>query len=214
MKLSAINNLFNSLLHSKLVEVFSWSSLLKILFIGIVSFIFLYLLINLTNWFKNRKVQVFVCLIISLIPIFILGRFGGVLSKTGEPIKQKYEVTQPQKVKSSVSEIAKEYPYVLIVNSPNSDPDATEQTQYFVFSNSSKQIESLDNKFENNSSDLAFLKSGKSTVIVQATYNSNTEMLTRYKTVSQVGLSTNNWNAQFANTGQLNTSNLKYDSDD
>lgn len=196
-----------------MIEVFSWSSLMKILFIGIVSFIFLYLCINLTNWFKNRKVQVFVCLIISLIPIFILGRSAGLLSKTGEPIKQKYEVTQPQKVKSSVSEIAKEYPYVLIVNSSSIDSDETEQTQYFVFSNSSKQIESLDDKFSNESSDLAFLKSSKSTVIVQATYNSDTEMLKSYKTMSQVGLSTNNWNAQFANTGQLNLSNLKYDGD-
>lgn len=212
--MSEINQLFNTLLHSKMIEVFSWASLMKILFIGIVSFIFLYLCINLTNWFKNKKVQVFVCLIISLIPIFLLGRFSGVLSKTGEPIKQKYEVTQPQKVKSSVSEIAKEYPYTLIVNTPSPDPDETEQTQYFVFSNSSKQIESLDDKFENNSSDLAFLKSGKSTVIVEATYNSDTEMLTKYKTVSQVGLSTNNWTTQFINTGQLNTSNLKYDSDD
>lgn len=212
--MSNINTLFQTLLHSKMIEVFSWSSLMKILFIGIVSFTFLYLLINLTNWFKNRKVQVFVCLIISLIPIFILGRFGGVLSKTGEPIKQTYQVTQPEKVKQSVSEIAKEYPYVLIVNSPNADPNATEQTQYFVFSNSSKQIESLDDKFSNESSDLAFLKSSKSTIIIQATYKSDTEMLKNYKTVSQVGLSTNNWNAQFANTGQLNTSNLKYDGDD
>lgn len=212
--MSNITTLFQTLLQHKMIEVFSWLSLMKILFIGIVSFTFLYLLINLTNWFKNRKVQVFVCLIISLIPIFILGRFSGVLSKTGEPVKQTYEVTCPQKVKSSVSEIAKEYPYVLIANSSSIDSDETEQTQYFVFSNSSKQIESLDDKFSNESSDLAFLKSSKSTVIVQATYNSDTEMLKSYKTMSQVGLSTNNWNAQFANTGQLNLSNLKYDSDD
>ena len=136
------------------------------------------------------------------------------LSKTDEPIKQTYKVTQPQKVKSSVSKIAKEYPYVLIVNSPNVDPDATKQTQYFVFSNSSSQVESLNKKFEDDSSDLAFLKSSKSTVIIQATYNNDTEMLTKYKTVSQVGLSIDNWKAQFANTGQLNLSNLKLDDDD
>lgn len=212
--MSNINTLFQTLLQHKMIEVFSWASLMKILFTGIVIFIILYLLINLTNWFKSRKVQVFVCLIISLIPIFILGRFSGVLSKTGEPIKQTYKVTYPQKVKSSVSEIAKDYPYVLIVNSPNADPDETEQTQYFVFSNSSKQIESLDEKFEDDSSTLAFLKSSKSTVIIQAQYNSDTEMLKSYKTVSQVGLSTNNWTTQFINTSQLNTSNLKYDSDD
>lgn len=84
----------------------------------------------------------------------------------------------------------------------------------YFWRNSSKQIESLDDKFSNESSDLVFLKSGKSTVIIQATYDSDTEMLTKYKSVQQVGLSTSNWRTQFENTNQLNTSNLKYDDDD
>lgn len=211
--MSAINTLFQTLLQHKMIEVFSWSSLLKLLFLGCVIFLFLYVLTMPIHFFKTIKVRIFICLIISFISIFTIGRCAGILSKIGEPIKQKYEVTCSQKVKSSVSEIAKEYPYVLIVNTSSDDPDETEQTQYFVFSNSSKQIESLDDKFENDSSTLAFLKSGKSTVIVQATYNSDTEMLTKYKTVQQMGLSTYNWNSQFINTSQLNTSNLKFDDD-
>ena len=212
--MSEINTLFQTLLQHKMIEVFSWSSLMKILLFGFVIFLCLYLLIKPIHFFKTSKIRIIVCLIISFITIFIFGHSAEMLSKTGEPIKQTYKVTQPQKVTSSVSKIAKEYPYVLIVNSPNADSDETEQTQYFVFSDSSSQIESLNEKFEDDSSVLAFLKSGKSTVIIQATYNNDTEMLTKYKTVSQVGLSTNNWDAQFENTGQLNTSNLKYDGDD
>lgn len=213
--MSEINQLFNSLLHSKLVEVFSWGHFFLISFMFCIALLFfnLYIIIALAVTDRTFTKRFLTCwltisVLLSLVTTFAFGRTTDTLSQKCEPIKYEYNATAIKSAKQSLSKIANDFPYVLTLN--NSDSFKEANTQYFVFSSSSNEIKKLDNQFESNGpSQLVFLQTNSNTVVIKVDFSENMGTLANYKIVKNVGLPSDEWKTNFINTNQLQVKDLR-----
>lgn len=214
MKLSAINNLFNSLLHSKLVEVFSWSSL------GLVALVFfafmlifnayIMLRIGLGHKFTHKFLVWWetASVLFSLVATFTVNYYTGAINQFGKPINYQYGTTATKTAKQSIPEINNKFPYVIILN--DSNHTANVDTHYYVFSSSQNIIKNLDTQFDaDKPSSLVFLNSDKNTVVVKAHFNNRTGKLDNYKIVKHIGLQSDEWQVTFKNTISLKVNDLE-----
>lgn len=213
LKLSEINNLFNLLLHSKLVETFSKGSAIFLLAVFIILLLFCaaYIIIGTisNNYFSKRFLTCWIIgsVLLSLFATFFVGRSFDCISKTGKPIKYEYTATATKSANKSILQIANEFPYVLILNDPNHNSNAN--TQYYIFSNSSDEIKNFNTEFNTDGPyQLIFLKTDSNTVVIKANFSENLGTLENYQVVKNVGLPSDEWGAKFKNTNQMKIQDL------
>lgn len=209
--MSEINQLFNTLLHSKLVETFSNGSAMFLLAIFVIFLLFCnaYIIVGTifsNNYFSKLFLTCWITgsVLLSLFATFFIGRSFDCISQKCEPIKYEYTATATKSTKKSISKIANKFPYALVLNTSNDDAN----TKYYVFSNSSSKIKKLNSEFNaDGPNQLIFLKSDDNTVVIKATFNDD-GFLQNYATVNHIGLSSDEWSAKFKNTNQLQVSDL------
>lgn len=214
--MTSINNLFNALINNQITESFSWGNFIFLLMIFIVCYFILKFIFNVSSWFIFRKnVSRVICLIVSLLVTLTFGRCTDMLNNRFVPVYTDYATTQPSKANQAITDINKDYPYFLKISpSENNVSIGNTTNEYFVFSKTTNQIKNIHNKLTSSgwivNDDLVFLKPNKSTVVVKATYDTETNVIKKYEIVkNSVGLTIKNWDASYKNSSQINLNDFK-----
>lgn len=215
--MESINNLFQTALEHIPASSFSWVNLFILVGIAAVCYGILEFIWTITDLdcsdFGVMHEGLARCglIILSFIVALMIGRQYDLVNHNLLPVQENYHLAEPAKIKQSITEISKNYPYVLKISSDDVLNDDTTQTEYFIFSDSAAKVQKLNNQLNNaDGDDLIFLTPSKSVTVVKAEFNANTMVLKNYKVLNQsVGLKASNWNVNFHNTSQLKPNDFK-----
>lgn len=214
--MTSINNLFHALINNQITESFSGGNFIFLLAIFVVCYFLLKFIFDVSSWFIFREnVGRVICIIISLLVTLTFGRYTDMVNKHFIPVYTNYATTQPAKADQAITDINKDYPYFLkIIPSDDNVSIGDTTNEYFVFSKTTNQIKNIHNKLTSLSwianDNLIFLKPDKSTVIVKATYDAETNAIEKYEIMKKsVGLKIKNWDANYKNTSQLKLNDFK-----
>lgn len=210
LKLSEVNTLFYQLLHSKLMETFSWSSLglVTLVFFAFMLIFNAYIILRtglgheFLMWWETGSI------LLSLIATFAVNYYTGAINQFGKPINYQYGTTATKTAKQLIPKINNKFPYVIMLNDPNHT--ANVDTHYYVFSSSQNNIKNLDTQSDaDKPSSLVFLDTNKNTIVIKAHFNNRTGKLDSYKVVKHIGLQSDEWQVTFKNTTSLNVKDLE-----